>query len=119
MLNNFKQVEVNGQTYPIKFAQSVIGKVLKKFNIKLADFNSEAMQDIEVLYELIYLSIRYSCKRTDTPFEFDREAFTYELDDDPDSIEKCIEAYAESLGIEDEEISESEGEPEAAEGEKK
>lgn len=115
MLNTFKTVNVNGQEYPIKFAQSVIGKVLKRHNIKLKDFNSEAMQDIEVLYDLIFMSIQYSCKRTGQEFKFDREQFTFELDDDPNSVEVCIEAYADSLGIDAETVEEDTSE----EGEEK
>ena len=107
MINEYRKTTINGKEYPIKFSQSVIGRLLRSNNKKLKDFNEEAMQDLLLLTEFVYKAVAYACRRTGVKFEHTLESFTDEIDDDPEALERSILLYADSVDTKDEIIDES------------
>lgn len=92
------KVEFHGVEYPILFGGYVLGEFFKKHKIDLDTFNEVILKDYLLLYELIYDAVKFAHMGLGKEFAYTLIQFSFIIDADKDGLNKCITAFLESQG---------------------
>lgn len=94
-MRQYKEIEFNGQAYPVSFNRYALGRFMRAQNITIEQF-ANLSQDLETIQQLVYHGLigGHAAKHS-TEIEMTYMDFCMDLADDNDAMAAAMEYFAE------------------------
>lgn len=92
-------IEINAKPTTVKYGWAALRDFTQKTNIKLSDFETGALDnlDVETILVLIWAGLKQGARKDGIPFELTLDEVADILDDHPDLLSKCIQDFESSI----------------------
>lgn len=93
-----REIDISGGTYPISFGMAALAKFLDLAELQLSDLNDlQSRLTLTNTLQLVHIGLQEGGRKAGKPYEGTFEETCDMLDEEPDTLAKVLDLFADSL----------------------